>query len=423
MKTIRLVTILMLAVFVVGDVAAETPDDIHTFATQLKKDGMFEAAAAQFLRFARENPTDPRSPEALVSAGECLVESNNITNAVTVLESVASTYPDHASHCRVKVQLGRLYFELERYDEADRAFTDVVVSMPDCDLVPDALLGKGETLISTDDFQGGFDVLTSLIDNYIESPAAPRASYNRAYCLERLGRDDEALRAYERIVQRFPRDPIAGFSSLEAARINADRGNAERAIQYYARTKQFESKVFFVPASEEGAELLQSTGEHRQALAWLEELLARPDLDDPRSVHIRAVRAAFNAEDYESVRRPDSLRRGPGRHQAGGLRPRDGRRRPSRAVCAGDRVGPLGGPHSRPGAPGIGALARGSGRARPLRHHRGRQRGPVRGTPDHRGRELHGYARHDARPRRADGATGRGAAPVPGRDTQRRDRP
>jgi tetratricopeptide (TPR) repeat protein len=146
-------------------------------------------------------------------------------------------------------------------------------------------------------------VLASIVENHVESGAAPRASYNRAFCLLRLGRDEEALAEYERTVVRFPRDPIAGFAALEAARMHAEQNHNEEAMRYYARAKEFDARVFFVAASEEGAALLQSMGDHSRALAWLEELLTRPDLEDRRAVHVRAVRAAFNGGDHTAVRR------------------------------------------------------------------------------------------------------------------------
>lgn len=303
MKTTTLVALFLMLVSFAVSASAESPDEVYNFATHLKKDGMWDAAAAQFLRFARENPTDPRAPDALLSGGECLEKAGDLDNAVTVLKTITETYPDHSSRCKVQVQLGRLYAKLERYDDAERAFTDVIVTMPECPLAPDALLGKGEALISKKNFQAALDVLTTLIENHIESSAAPRASYDRAFCLRKLGRDEDALAAYEQIVVRFPRDPIAGFSALEAARMNAAEGNNDRAIEYYTRAKGLESKVFFEPAATEGADLLQSMGDHKRALVWLEELLSRPEVDDRRTVHIRAVRAAFNARDYDAVAR------------------------------------------------------------------------------------------------------------------------
>lgn len=282
---------------------AETPDEIYSFATHLQDDELWEAAAAQFLRFARENPTDARAPDALFRAADCLGKAGSAEQAATVLEAITTTYPDHPEQCRVQVQLGRLYYKLERYSDADRTFTRVVVAMPECRLVPEALLGKGEALMAMGEPERAADVFKRLVDSHIESNAAPRASYNLASCYKQLDRNDEALRTYEGIVVKFPGDPLAGFAALEAARMNADKGDVDRAMQFYTRARQFDTRTFAVPAGEEGGDLLASDGQYAAALEWYEQLLARPDLDNRRAIHIKAVVTAYDAGRYDTVKR------------------------------------------------------------------------------------------------------------------------
>jgi tetratricopeptide (TPR) repeat protein len=282
---------------------AESPDEVYSFAEHLKRDNMFEAAAQQYLRFARENPVDRRAPDALVKAADCLVETNDTERAITVLEAVTETYPDNSDMCDIKLRLGRLYLKITRFEAADREFTDVVVTMPNCPRVPDAMLGKGEALVALTRYDAAIEVFSSLITNYLESPAAPRAIYHLAYCQRKQGRHVEALKTYQRICTDFPGDPLAGFASLEAARMFAERGDINAAIEFYKNAKRYETKVFFVPASMEGAELLREAGNYADALAWYEELLTRSDLDDPRTVYIDAAEAAYYAGQMDSVRR------------------------------------------------------------------------------------------------------------------------
>jgi len=289
-------------VFAAGALA-ESPEELYSFADHLYKDGMFEAAAQQFLKFTRENPRDRRAPEALVKAAECLVKTGETERAITVLEAVVETYPNDADICDVKIKLGRLYLKITRFEAADRAFSDVVLTMPDCPRVADAMLGKGEALMALNNHEGAIEVFSSLLKNFLESTAAPRASFQLAHCQRKLGRDSQALNTYQRVVTDFPGNPLAGFASLEAARMFAERGDNDAAIDFYQNAKRHEAKVFFVPASEEGAAILSESGRHAEALQWLEELLMRPDLDDPRVVYIQAAEAAYRAEEFEIVRR------------------------------------------------------------------------------------------------------------------------
>jgi tetratricopeptide (TPR) repeat protein len=300
---IKSLTVLAVLFVFAAAAAAESPDEVYSFAEHLKKDEMFEAAAQQYLKFARENPTDRRAPPALEKASECLVEMGEVDRAISVLEIVTDTYRDQADICSIKVRLGRLYLKVTRFDAADRAFSDVILSMPDCPLVPDAMLGKGEALMALGNHEGAAEVFSSLVRNFLESPAAPRASYHLAYCQRKMGQESQALNTYQRIVTDFPGDPLAGFASLEAARMFKERGDTTEALDFYRNAKRYEAKVFFVPASEEGGALLEASGRHQEALRWYEEWLMHSDVGDLREVYIKAARAAYEAGQFDNVKR------------------------------------------------------------------------------------------------------------------------
>jgi len=299
----QILTVLTVLFVFASPALAESPDEVYSFAEHLNKDGMFEAAAQQYLKFARENPIDRRAPAALEKAARCLVETGEIERAITVLVAVTETYPRDADVCAIKIRLGRLYLKITRFEAADREFTDVMLTMPECPLVPDAMLGKGEALMALTNYDTAADVFASVVENFLESPAAPRAAFHLAYCQRKLGREAQALNAYQRVATDFPGDPLAGFASLEAARMFAERGDSIAALEFYSNAKRMETKVFFVPASEEGAAILGASGRHDEALRWYEELLMRTDLDDERTVYIRAAEAAYHAGEFDTVHR------------------------------------------------------------------------------------------------------------------------
>ncbi len=284
-------------------VLAETPDEIFSFANALREDQLFEAAAAQYLKFSRQNPTDRRSPVALDRAAECLTRIDKVPQAITVMETMLATYPNDVDRCRVSVQLGRLYAKDRRFSEADQIFTRVVVAMSDCPNVPDAMLGKGEAMIANGNFEGAVEVLRPILDEHIEHAAAPRAAYQTAFAYRKLGRDEQALNRYQYVVAQFPRDPMAGFAALEAGRMLSDRGMVDKALEFYRAAKTFDASPFVVPASKEGAELLEKNDRAGEAVMWYEELLSRPDVGDTREIFIRAVGAASTARDYVGVGR------------------------------------------------------------------------------------------------------------------------
>ena len=154
----QILTVLTVLFVFASPALAESPDEVYSFAEHLNKDGMFEAAAQQYLKFARENPIDRRAPAALEKAARCLVETGEIERAITVLVAVTETYPRDADVCAIKIRLGRLYLKITRFEAADREFTDVMLTMPECPLVPDAMLGKGEALMALTNYETAADV-------------------------------------------------------------------------------------------------------------------------------------------------------------------------------------------------------------------------------------------------------------------------
>ncbi|NIO00920.1 MAG: tetratricopeptide repeat protein [Candidatus Latescibacteria bacterium] len=288
-----------------GAVQDERADEVFSFANQLMRDRLFEAAAQQFLKFATGNPRDPRAPEALEKAAMCLSRSDSDDEAIKVLETLIDTYAASADLCAPKVRLGRLYYNKKRYTDADRVYSDVIALMPDCPLYPDALLGKGEALIPLEKYNAAVDLFSVIVTRHLDSKIAPRAFFDLAFCQQRLGRDSEALETYSAMVRTFPKDPLSAFASIEAAEMRVSARDSLAAVDHYSAARKFREKAIFVPATLKGAVILEQIGDHERALAWYRELL---DLDnfgdtdtDPATVYGAAARAAYYAGDYESV--------------------------------------------------------------------------------------------------------------------------
>jgi len=282
-------------------------DEMLSFANQLKKDRLFEAAAQQFLEFATGNPKDQRAPDALEQAADCLAKAGSEDEAIRVLETLIRTYESSANLCRPKIRLGRMYFNKDRFEDADRTFSEVITSMPDCPLYPDALLGKGEALIPLQKYDEAADLFTAIVRDHIDHQAAPRAFYDLAFCYRRLDQEQAALDAYAQLVEKFPKDPLSAFAAIEAGRMYAAGGDSVSAVESYSSARQFKEKAIFIPATMEGAAILEARGDHTRALEWYKAILEFDDFGDvevePADVYGNATRAAYKAGDYDLVYR------------------------------------------------------------------------------------------------------------------------
>ena len=89
----------------------------------------------------------------------------------------------------------------------------------------------------------------------------------------------------------------------------AQRGDTTAAIDFYRNAKRYEAKVFFAPASEEGAAILAASGRFTEALQWYEEWLSRSDAGevslvwgDPVTASCRVVAGAADSRQAEFAR-------------------------------------------------------------------------------------------------------------------------
>lgn len=281
---------------------AQSADELFSYANNLQRDGLFEAASQQYLRFAMDHPNDTRAPDALMHAADCLAKIGSNEEAVTVLTSLVDTYGSHPDICAFRIKLAKFHQQMRDFEKAFELFTEIVTDEKDCPQITEAIVGRGESLLALKRYEEARAVFSDMIATYGDNSMTPRAYFGLARATAGLGKTEEALAAYRRLGERFSRHPLSAFAFLEVARLSIAAGDSTAAVDAYTNAKRFTEKAIFIPACTEGARLLEGMGRYDAAYDWYRELLLRPDLDDPAPVYESAARAAYYAGDYVSVK-------------------------------------------------------------------------------------------------------------------------
>jgi tetratricopeptide (TPR) repeat protein len=128
---------------------------------------------------------------------------------IAALEALAARQPQDAA---ARVELGNLYMDAERWDDAVRWYREALaIDASRADVATDlgaCLLNAGrpqEALVELDRALAG-------------DPAHRLALYNRVLALLQLGRSSDALDAWQELQRRHPNDP-----QLERLRARVDR--------------------------------------------------------------------------------------------------------------------------------------------------------------------------------------------------------
>jgi tetratricopeptide (TPR) repeat protein len=117
---------------------------------------------------------------------------------VKALESLAARQGDDAA---VRVELGNLHMDAERWDEAIRWYREALARNP---AVPDVVTDLGACLVSSGRPAEGLAEFEKVLG---ADPGHRNALYNKGIALMQLGRAAEAVAAWEELLKRHPGDP------------------------------------------------------------------------------------------------------------------------------------------------------------------------------------------------------------------------
>jgi cytochrome c-type biogenesis protein CcmH/NrfG len=117
---------------------------------------------------------------------------------VKAMESLAARQPGEVS---VRVELGNLYMDAERWDEAIRWYREALALNP---ALADTITDLGACLVSAGRPAEGLAEFEKVLQG---DPGHRNALYNEGIALLQLGRGKDAAAVWEELLKRHPDDP------------------------------------------------------------------------------------------------------------------------------------------------------------------------------------------------------------------------
>ncbi len=211
--------------------AGETDD--FRFASRLQRDGMYIAAAEEYIRFSEKYPGSVLRPDALFNAGESWMKAGKASEALDVFETMLTSYSGHKDACKARYYRGDIFKVLKRYRESADEFLMIDEVYPDCPLVGQALLSAGESILMAGEPHEAASVLRRLTDSKDFPGLQPRALYNLAASLQEIGRDLEAASVLERLTSEYSKSPVAALAFMRLGEDAFARGEYPAAGNFF----------------------------------------------------------------------------------------------------------------------------------------------------------------------------------------------
>lgn len=275
-----------------GARAGENED--FRFAEKLRSDGMFIAAAEEYIRFCEKYPESSLRPGALFSAGESWMQAGKPGRALEAFKSYIDSYPEDKDLCKALFYRGRVLKKIKRYKEGANEFLLLADEYKSCPLVEKALLEAGESLLSASDPAEAAKAFKRLITEYRGTRLAPRALYGLSLALTSMGRELKGYATLEELAENYPDSPVAAFALLKLGRRASDKGRTGEAETFFNEIlSRYEESAIREKALLGLIDLYFNTEDYKSALNESERFIEDFKKTDSRDdIYIKAITAA-----------------------------------------------------------------------------------------------------------------------------------
>jgi len=203
----------------------------------------YEEAAERYRRFLAEYPDDPQVDKATFRLGMALYRVQEYDDAGPALVKVADGADTTESFRPALLTLGDIHFQRSEWNQAGEYLGDYLSSGLDVASADDALLKLGLSRQRLGRNEEAIEAYDQLIDRFEQSPHRLQAVFERGQALVALDRSDEAVEAFEAVLADGGDSRFAPHALRHLAAIATQRDDFEGASKLYARTADAASET------------------------------------------------------------------------------------------------------------------------------------------------------------------------------------
>jgi len=302
---------------IVGTAFADKVEDEFNFATGLFIEGDYELAAGEYETFLKAHADHALAARAQFQLGESFMRLEQYGKAVAPLSAYAArktTDPDRLAAALFR--LGKAHTELGKPAEAAKSYQAFLDKFPQHKLASAARYWVGECLLRADKPKEASKALELALQTDKGGRYEPYCVYRLGAALFSLEQYEPASKRFADVLARFPKEEFASDAALKLAQCLESLGRQDEAAKAYEHAeKTFGGKVS-VEARMGRAALLYRKGELDQAYALFAAVAREhPKHEMADLARYNAGSALFNLGRFkDALPHFDALAQGKGKH-------------------------------------------------------------------------------------------------------------
>jgi TolA-binding protein len=192
----------------------------------------YEKAVDKYTLITRREKTDELTPYALFGIGLCYYDQEQWNEAAQAFDLMAAKYPSADLTPQALYRKARSLIKMKKWSEGEQAAAALLASFPKHDLARTALLAVGTCQQEQQQWAAAAATYKTLNDDYPAADDRARLLYEQAWSWRQAGKDDNALRVFRQLADKFPEDALAAdayFYLAEAAyKIKPEEATGEK---------------------------------------------------------------------------------------------------------------------------------------------------------------------------------------------------
>ncbi len=175
--------------------------------------------------FAAKYPKSPRSPELQFEVGEYYFRGRRYSEAVQEYKRVIEWFPWSGLVDQARERVAQSFTHLGEYQKAIQSYREL--SRKDPPLADRAQFQIGEIYLGLENFDSAIRAFQKLIQEFPRSPHSDASQYSIGICYRKLKRPKEARISFEKLISRYPSSKFAESAYLDRAKTYYEEGDVD----------------------------------------------------------------------------------------------------------------------------------------------------------------------------------------------------
>ncbi len=219
-----------------------------------------------YQEFIDKFPQSESAPEIKLKLGAYyLKQKKDPIKSIEVLQSLLAQNPSANIAGQAWLAISIAYFEVKDYEKSAEALYKTIIEYPQVSVGEEQFAWLAQHYLDGQKWEQAGKVLKRMLEVLKDYPAPFRLQFRYAECVQNLGKIEEAIQEYQKVVEMSPSSTSATEALFRIAQIYEQRNQFSEALEFYEKCANNGGSETSARAQFRLSEIYENQGEFEKA--------------------------------------------------------------------------------------------------------------------------------------------------------------